>query len=64
MYQTNIPMIYVELEKKNLRMMKKVMVIGTIGATAVYLCAGIFGYATFSLSHDVDSLMGQQNILK
>ena len=41
-------MIYVELEKKSLKNMWKVMLLGTIGATIAYLIAGIFGYATFA----------------
>ena len=48
MYQTNIPMIYSELKKKNMRSMKKIMGYGTAGATIAYLMAGIFGYATFA----------------
>ena len=47
MYQTNIPMIYKELAKKNLKNMEKVIIVGTIGATICYLIAGIFGYVTF-----------------
>jgi len=47
MYQTNIPMIYKELAKKNLKNMEKVLIVGTIGATICYLIAGIFGYVTF-----------------
>ena len=64
MYQTNIPMIYVELEKKDLPHMWKVMRNGTVGATIAYLLAGIFGYATFANYKDVDARMEQQNILK
>ena len=59
MYQTNIPMIYVELEKKDLPHMWKVMRNGTIGATLAYLLAGIFGYATFANYPDVDARMEQ-----
>ena len=57
MYQTNIPMIYVELEKKDLKHMWKVMRNGTIGATLAYLIAGIFGYATFAADPRVKYLM-------
>lgn len=64
MYQTNIPMIYVELEKKDLKHMWKVMRNGTIGATVAYLAAGIFGYVTFANNIGVAALMNQQNILK
>lgn len=48
MYQMNIPMIYVELEKKDLNHMWKVMVRGTVGATIAYIMVGIFGYVTFA----------------
>lgn len=48
MYQTNIPMIYVELEKKDLKHMWKVLRNGTIGATLAYFLAGVFGYAAFA----------------
>jgi amino acid permease len=48
MYQTNIPMIYAELEKKSMKSMWKVMFFGTIGATVSYLLAGMFGYVTFA----------------
>ena len=47
MYQTNIPMIYNELEKRNIKNIRLVLVIGTVGATVCYLIAGIFGYITF-----------------
>jgi amino acid permease len=64
MYQTNIPMIYVELEKKDLKHMWKVMRNGTVGATLAYLLAGVFGYSTFAMYPDVRDLMDKQNILK
>jgi amino acid permease len=64
MYQTNIPMIYVELEKKDLKHMWKVMRNGTIGATIAYLLAGVFGYVTFANDPFVKEKMNQQNILK
>ena len=57
MYQTNIPMIYAELENKSLKSMWKIMVIGTAAGTIAYLLAGIFGYATFATHADVDMLM-------
>ena len=41
-------MIYQELEKKNLKSMWKVMILGTAAATVAYLLAGIFGYIAFS----------------
>jgi len=57
-------MIYVELEKKSLKSMWKVMLYGTIGATVGYILAGVFGYVTFSAYADVDHIMKVQNILK
>lgn len=51
-------MIYVELEKKNLKNMKKVMTVGTVGATIVYIFAGVFGYVAFAEYPNVDKLMG------
>lgn len=53
MYQTNIPMIYTELEKKDLKSMWKVMVYGTVGATIAYIFAGVFGYVTFAANPNV-----------
>ncbi|CDW73263.1 UNKNOWN [Stylonychia lemnae] len=64
MYQTNIPMIYVELEKKDLKHMWKVMKIGTAGATTAYLFAGVFGYTAFADYPDVKDKMELQNVLK
>ena len=57
MYQTNIPMLYVELEKKNTKQMNKIMAIGTVGATVLYIMAGVFGYAAFALNPELDRLM-------
>lgn len=57
-------MIYVELEKKDLKHMWKVMLYGTVGATVSYIFAGIFGYVAFANYSNVDDLMNQQNILK
>jgi len=50
MYQTNIPMIYTELAKKEnkLKSMWKILLRGTIGATIIYMIAGVFGYVTFA----------------
>lgn len=59
MYQTNIPMIYVELEKKDLKHMWKVMRNGTIGATIAYTLAGVFGYVTFAMDPFVKQKMNQ-----
>ena len=57
MYQMNIPMIYVELEKKDLNHMWKVLVRGTVGATVAYVIVGIFGYVTFSAYPEVEKIM-------
>ncbi len=54
MYQTNIPMIYVELEKKDLKHMWKVLRNGTIGATFAYFLGGMFGYVAFADYPNVD----------
>lgn len=57
MYQTNIPMLYAELEKKDLRHMWKVLRNGTIGATFAYWCGGVFGYTAFAANPNVEKLM-------
>ena len=57
MYQTNIPMLYVELEKKDLKDMWNVMLYGTVGVTISYLMAGIFGYVTFAAYPNVVEIM-------
>lgn len=59
LHQTNIPMIYVELEKKDLKEMWKVLLYGTIIAVVLYLMAGIFGYVTFASYIDCDSIMNE-----
>ena len=59
MYQTNIPMIFNELEDKDLKSMWKVMTFGTAGATLAYLIAGIFGYVAFADNPEVAKLMGR-----
>jgi amino acid permease len=64
MYQTNIPMIYAELEKKDLKHMWKVLRNGTIGASFAYWCGGVFGYTAFAAKDNVKELMELQNILK
>lgn len=52
MYQTNIPMIYAELEKKTpkerQKAMWKILLFGTLGATICYVLAGMLGYVTFA----------------
>lgn len=57
MYQTNIPMLYVELEKKDLKDMWNVMLYGTVGVTISYLMAGIFGYVTWAANPLCDTIM-------
>ena len=52
MYQVNIPMIYVELEKRNSNQMSRVVSIGSAVAVLFYLLVGIFGYATFALPYN------------
>ena len=47
MYQVNIPMIYVELERRNARQMAVVISSGSTVAVIFYIVVGIFGYATF-----------------
>jgi len=48
MYQVNIPMIYVELEKRNSKQMAKVVSFGSSVAVLFYIMVGVFGYATFA----------------
>jgi len=64
MYQPNIPSLYHELKKKKLFTMQKVLWFGTGIASSAYIMAGMFGYITFALSPDVDSIMNKQNILQ
>lgn len=47
MYQVNIPMIYVELEKRDAKQMGTVIAAGSSVAVVFYIMVGIFGYATF-----------------
>jgi Transmembrane amino acid transporter protein len=48
MYQVNIPAIYTELADKSLQNMKKVLTLGTLGASFLYIIAGIFGLVAFA----------------
>ena len=48
MYQVNIPMIYVELERRNSKQMGKVIASGSAVAVLFYALVGVFGYATFA----------------
>eukprot|EP00347_Sterkiella_histriomuscorum_P011277 403373068 len=47
MYQVNIPMIYHELERRNLKQMSGVLAKGSGAAVILYSLVGIFGYLTF-----------------
>lgn len=47
MYQVNIPMIFVELEKRNSKQMSTVIKWGSSIAVLFYILVGVFGYATF-----------------
>jgi amino acid permease len=48
MYQPNIPALYQELKRRNMKNMQKVLWMGTIVAAAAYIMTGMFGYATFA----------------
>jgi len=50
MYQVNIPMIYVELEKRNAKEMGVVIGMGSSIAVLFYVMVGIFGYALFAFT--------------
>src|SRR5690349_20640913 len=60
MYQVNIPMIYYELERRNLKRMSSVLVKGSVGAVATYCIIGVFGYLIFV---DMPGMLIKQNIL-
>ena len=47
MYQINIPMIYNELEKRNMKAMSGVIVKGSVAAIVTYITIGVFGYLCF-----------------
>ena len=59
MYQANIPAIYMELERKTVKRMDKVVLRGSLGAVVLYIVVGIFGYWTFST--DVSQLSENGN---
>ena len=48
MYQVNIPALYSELENKDEKKIKFVIIIGTILACVLYIMAGIFGFMSFA----------------
>ena len=56
MYQINVPALYSELEVKTVANGTKVIVVGTILAAIVYICAGIFGYIAFADGSTEDEL--------
>jgi amino acid permease len=47
MYQVNIPMIYAELERREHKVMGKVVWRGSLAGVFLYASVGIFGYLTF-----------------
>jgi amino acid permease len=57
MYHPNVPAIYHELKRKNMMSIKKVLGIGTGLATFAYILTGMFGYVTFAMNPDVDTIM-------
>lgn len=48
MYQINIPAIYSELSEKSIPNMKRVLTLGTLGTSLLYILAGVFGFAAFA----------------
>jgi len=48
MYQINIPAIYSELADKSPKKMNKVLLLGTLGTSFLYIIAGIFGFVAFA----------------
>ena len=62
MYQTNIPMIYRELELRNSKRMSKVVSTGSALAVISYILIGLFGYATFADPSKIKQLCSK-NIL-
>ena len=65
MYQVNVPQIYQDLEGKNLKKGKKVLILGTLMAASLYIVAGIFGYISFtdgSTEEELDKMFSN-NIL-
>ena len=56
MYQQTIPLIYHEMKVKTMANFKIVLITGTVIATLVYICVGIFGYVTFASRDNVNKL--------
>lgn len=63
MYQVNVPMIFLELEKREQTQMSKVLIVGTSVAVILYVLVGIFGYATF-LAPPISNELCPKNILE
>ena len=63
MYQQNIPAIYHELQTKSMPQIYRVLAIATTIASVAYIFTGWFGYVTFSLNPEVESIMKKENIL-
>lgn len=63
MYQVNIPMIYVELERREAKQMSIVVASGSAVAVIFYVIVGVFGYATFAQPDKMGELCVDKNIL-
>ena len=57
MYQPLIPAIYHELSDKSVKKMDKVLSLGTLLASVLYVMCGLFGYVTFANHSNVKELM-------
>ena len=66
MYQVNIPALYSELENKDEKKIKFVIIIGTILACVLYIMAGLFGFMSFAANTTDEELSAifTDNILK
>ncbi len=53
MYQVNIPLIYHELEIRDLKFMSGVLLKGSVATIILYTMVGIFGYVTFVSTPDL-----------
>ena len=63
MYQINIPMIYNELERRNMKTMSGIIVKGSISAVVTYIIIGCFGYLCFATYPNSDEILKDKNIL-
>ena len=57
MYQPNIPALYTELNRRNMKNMKKVIGVGTALATTLFFMAALGGYVTFVKHPDLHKIM-------